>query len=435
MGEACPKRLGLKFEPPSIVIEWLQRSTGRLFHRRIELVGLCQSSDSAQIAEELRKKNELLLSEEMVPFQQLLSLVDRLLKYHGWTGRSQSARKQADEALPKPRRKRISGLSLVARASKYSKEAEISKAFNDMDAEGRGTLHLLDLRSYLGDYLGFGQAEIYKFWEQYRSGSEPGHGLGLDAFSKGYAMLNPYMLQQRRDEVLTRKPDSLGGQQVNLDGLEDCEVYVCDTTAQVFVDFCKRCLILLAPCESSVFVRDCEDCVIWLATKQTRTNNCKRCTFYLYSATEPIIETSEELSFAPWAAEYPQCSSHFSKFGFHPKRNLWNAVFDFTGKPDTSNWRILPLQEVVHLRVELDEAPEAAREPENPVPEVTYELLSADPLDSGESCGEGIANIPQTRPTPPPAPPAGASGVRRYLARDEKCIRPPGLRSLTRAVC
>merc|ERR1719382_1695382 len=109
---------------------------------------------------------------------------------------------------------------------------------------------------------------------------------------------------------------------MSLDKLEDCEVYVCDISAQIFVDYCKRCLLLLGPCESSIFVRDCEDCVIWIAAQQLRTNNCHRCTFYLYSKTEPIIETSNQLSFAPWAARYPGCTSHFAAANFNPTLNF-----------------------------------------------------------------------------------------------------------------
>merc|ERR1712232_920220 len=92
--------------------------------------------------------------------------------------------------------------------------------------------------------------------------------------------------------------------------------------------------------ESSVFVRDCEDCTFWLAAQQLRTYNCKRCTFFLYTKTEPIIETSDELTFAPWSAQYPKCTEQFRRVGFDPQRNLWNAVYDFNGQVGVSHWRI-----------------------------------------------------------------------------------------------
>lgn len=69
-----------------------------------------------------------------------------------------------------------------------------------------------------------------------------------------------------------------------LRNLEDCEVYICETSAQVFVDCCKKTFVLLGPCESSAFIRDCEDCTIWCAAQQLRTRECKRCKFYVYSS-------------------------------------------------------------------------------------------------------------------------------------------------------
>jgi len=86
------------------------------------------------------------------------------------------------------------------------------------------------------------------------------------------------------------------------------------------------------------------------------------------------------------------------------QKNMWNAIFDFSGEVGRSHWRILPLEEVVELHLELDEPPDAAAVSDSPVPKVTYEMLCAKPLTSGESCGQGVANIPQTRPDAPPAP-------------------------------
>merc|ERR1712124_237982 len=138
-------------------------------------------------------------------------------------------------------------------------------------------------------------------------------------------------------EVIMRKPGALGGQSLSVEEIEDCEMYICDTSAQALVDACKRCVIVLGPCESSAFIRECEDCICWLACQQLRTRDCKNCTFYLYSKTEPIIETSENLSFAPWTAKYPKCSQQFEQINFDPARNYWNAIFDFSGKADKSH--------------------------------------------------------------------------------------------------
>mmetsp|Transcript_103468 Transcript_103468/g.179629 ORF Transcript_103468/g.179629 Transcript_103468/m.179629 type:complete len:174 (+) Transcript_103468:64-585(+) len=77
-GDICPKRFGLKKEPPCIILEYLQVSTGKLFHRRIGLRRLRPGSDASRVAEKMRQKNEALLAEDKVSFDQLVSLVRRL---------------------------------------------------------------------------------------------------------------------------------------------------------------------------------------------------------------------------------------------------------------------------------------------------------------------------------------------------------------------
>lgn len=76
--DVCPKRFGLNFDPPTIVLEYLEVSTGKLFHRRIGLRRLRPTSDAARVAEKLRQKNQALLAEDRVSFEQIVSLVKRL---------------------------------------------------------------------------------------------------------------------------------------------------------------------------------------------------------------------------------------------------------------------------------------------------------------------------------------------------------------------
>lgn len=78
VGDVCPKRFGLNYDPPSIILEYSQISTGKLFHRRIGLRRLRVSSDPARVAEKLRQKNRALLAEDRVSFDQIVSLVTRL---------------------------------------------------------------------------------------------------------------------------------------------------------------------------------------------------------------------------------------------------------------------------------------------------------------------------------------------------------------------
>mmetsp|Transcript_60790 Transcript_60790/g.130631 ORF Transcript_60790/g.130631 Transcript_60790/m.130631 type:complete len:503 (+) Transcript_60790:73-1581(+) len=448
--EIIPKRFGLQLQRRSIVVEYEVPRHGLLAHHPIEVdlngaASSVASSPSGALrgvpAAEARTESgtsDVAAAKELqhchgpwlagVDVEQLAALVARLRAACVSAGATMAARAAAAAggATPEgdgkgaPRRPRVRTVPPTARASKRSKDEEIRKVYRDVSGGGDGPLSLEVLRSYFGDYLGFGQAEVESFYKRYGSAE----GVTFDGFREGYSTLNPFMVARRKGEVIVRKPGALGGlekdfglQLVNLDTLDNCEVYICTPTAQVFTDFCKGCAIMIAPCESSVFVRDCEDCVFWLAVQQLRTNNCKRCTFHLYTKTEPIIEESQDLSFAPWCASYPKCVSHFTQVGFDPQRNFWNAVFDFTGSAEKSHWRILPLEEVVELKLELDERPEESASPDSPGPFVTHEALCAEPCSSGQSSGESIANIPQTRPDAPP-PPTGHVEIPRRLVQD-----------------
>lgn len=203
------------------------------------------------------------------------------------------------------------------------------------------------------------------------------------------------------------------GAQLQLEELEACTVLICDRSEQAFVDECRKCHVLIGPCGSATFVRDCRDCVFWIATGQLRTRNCVDCTFFVHAHTEPIIETSKNLAFAPFAASYPGLTEHFKKAGLKPEKNFWCAIFDFSGRADAANWRILPLAECEELEVAFPS--EGLRGWECPSAALSQELLCEPPPVSSESAGHAVSNIPQTRPPPPPRPTPGTMPRRHAL--------------------
>ncbi|CAK9104274.1 unnamed protein product [Durusdinium trenchii] len=318
----------------------------------------------------------------------------------GPSGPSNSLRLPIPDGRPaegrRPRRQRVSTIPATARASERSSEEEVLRVYRQINDRQRSMVSLEDLRAYVGDFLGFGQKEVETFFEEFAEHSDGQTGLTPEGLRAGFGRLNPFQIMNRQEEVILRKPGSLCGQQLTLETLDHCEVYVCDTSAQVFIDYCKNCLILLGPCESSAFVRDCEDCTIWCAAQQLRTRACRRCRFFIYSKTAPIIEESHDLTIGPWCTKYPCSGAHFDQMRFDTSRNLWNAVFDFSGEKDRPHWRIPSLEEVEELHITLDgEGP-----PENLLPAVTHEMLIAAPLESEEPCGQGLS-IPQPRPPLP----------------------------------
>lgn len=73
-----PKRFGLRYEPAQIVLEWLQPSSGKLFHRVMGLSKLKRDSDPEKIVQKLREKNCAYLADDKVTTDQLVSLISKL---------------------------------------------------------------------------------------------------------------------------------------------------------------------------------------------------------------------------------------------------------------------------------------------------------------------------------------------------------------------
>lgn len=310
------------------------------------------------------------------------------------------------------KRARLSGVSPLARASARSKVEDVQKILKDADSDGDSLLSLEELQSYLGDYLGYGQLEIREFFNEHKS--EVGK-VDLAGLQRGFARLNPYLIGKRNGCTIWRKPGAVcaPGAQMNIEDLVDCKVYICDKTEQTFVDECSGCEVLIGPCEGATFVRDCKNCTFWVATRQLRTRGCTGCSFYLHSHTEPIIEASKELRFAPFAASYAGLADHMAAAKMDPGKNFWNAIYDFTGRADGANWRILSLGECRELELHLGDA---LGDWQCPSPELSHELLCTAPLTSDETHGQSMTQIPQTRPQLPEATGAKAS---REVVSDE----------------
>lgn len=73
-----PKRFGVKFNPPMIVLEYLVPSTGKLYHHRMKLRDLTRNSDPVQLLEYVKRRHALYLTTSKVSDEQLLGLIRKV---------------------------------------------------------------------------------------------------------------------------------------------------------------------------------------------------------------------------------------------------------------------------------------------------------------------------------------------------------------------
>ena len=73
-----PKRFGLNYSPPQIVIEYLAPSTGKLYHHRMRLHKFKKEKNNAEIIKELYERHQIYLDKKKVSSEQLVRLIERL---------------------------------------------------------------------------------------------------------------------------------------------------------------------------------------------------------------------------------------------------------------------------------------------------------------------------------------------------------------------
>ena len=73
-----PKRFGLNYSPPQIVIEYLAPSTGKLYHHKMHLHKFKKEKNNAEIIKELYERHQIYLDKKKVSSEQLVRLIERL---------------------------------------------------------------------------------------------------------------------------------------------------------------------------------------------------------------------------------------------------------------------------------------------------------------------------------------------------------------------
>ncbi len=126
---------------------------------------------------------------------------------------------------------------------------------------------------------------------------------------------------------LIKKPGEIDGQPFELEQLSNCEILLLDHSETIQADFLQNCRVFIAASEESVFLRDCSDCAFTVACKQLRTRDCHNCKIFLHCKTDPIIELSDNITFAPFNGAYPEHAMHLASAGLDPhKIECWHKV-------------------------------------------------------------------------------------------------------------
>ncbi|GFS32440.1 protein XRP2 [Nephila pilipes] len=156
--------------------------------------------------------------------------------------------------------------------------------------------------------------------------------------------VNPkdFIIENAKDETIVKLPGSVKGQQFIIQNCENSNIYIYDHINTITVDDCNGCNIFIGPTKGSVFLRDCSECRFLIVCQQFRARDCKVVDTFLCCATQPIIESCNDIRFGCFCYNYGPLEDQFKNACLSIFNNNWSNIHDFTPAEGERNWSLLP---------------------------------------------------------------------------------------------
>merc|ERR1712228_57210 len=155
---------------------------------------------------------------------------------------------------------------------------------------------------------------------------------------------NEIKIENKKLETIYLKSGSINGSDVCLSNLVNCTVSIVDFIGALRMDNIKHCNVMTGPICSSLHVEYIENSTINSIMRQCRIHHCKDTKFYIHVNSEPVIEHSDNVQFAPYNVKYKELSDHWKSSGIDEQINQWNKVKDFNWfkQQQSPHWSIIP---------------------------------------------------------------------------------------------
>ena len=127
-----PKRFGLNYSPPQIVIEYLAPSTGKLYHHKMRLHKFKKEKNNAEIIKELYERHQIYLDKKKVSSEQLVRLIERL-KQNFVPRKKKNENKKEEEKNQENKQKVEIKKEIKKEEKKEIKQEEKSSEMEDFD--------------------------------------------------------------------------------------------------------------------------------------------------------------------------------------------------------------------------------------------------------------------------------------------------------------
>ena len=139
-----------------------------------------------------------------------------------------------------------------------------------------------------------------------------------------------YIIEQKENEKITKHYTEVDGANIKIRKNKNCEIYILDYSGGMFVDDCENCKIIVGPIEGSIMVRTSKNCEISVIARQIRFRDCENIKCFAYCPSDPAVESSFNIFFAPYNSFFPHLKELFVKANFIKEKNHINNPYDFT---------------------------------------------------------------------------------------------------------
>lgn len=132
-----------------------------------------------------------------------------------------------------------------------------------------------------------------------------------------------------------------------LANLQDCTVSLLNDMSALWVSGLTNCKVLASPVAGAIFLDHCTNCTFIIASRQIRIHNSHDCSYYLHTASHPIIEHCKGMRFAPYNLSQQDTGDRFQEAQLNQQDNHWQEIddFDWLRAQQSPNWSIIPVEE------------------------------------------------------------------------------------------
>ena len=159
-----PKRFGLNYSPPQIIIEYLAPSTGKLYHHKMRLHKFTKDKNNAEVMKELYERHQVYLDKKKVSSEQLLKLIERLKQ--NFVPRKKNSDNKTKNSEKKKEEKKEDNKKDKKEENKIIKKEEKKEIIKEEKKEEKKLLKKEEKSDEIEEDFDFGEIESEKSKEE-----------------------------------------------------------------------------------------------------------------------------------------------------------------------------------------------------------------------------------------------------------------------------